>query len=103
MAIDCSWERVEDVFKKRFRGNNRRLPLLLAGNPTSYSKLGRLSSLEAFAAALMITGFPTIAERLLSLYKWGHTFTLLNKELLDRYVRCTSDEEVKEVEETFFS
>src|SRR5919202_2658258 len=50
-AIDCSWERAEYVLANQFamargRGIGRRLPMMLAANPTTYSKLGRPSSAE---------------------------------------------------------
>ena len=54
VAIDCSWRKANEVFSKRFRGENRRLPLLMAANPVHYSHIGILSSVEALAAALYI-------------------------------------------------
>src|SRR5713226_9756629 len=32
VALDCSWNLSESVFDRKIPGNNRRLPLLLAGN-----------------------------------------------------------------------
>ncbi|HEU4443705.1 MAG TPA: DUF367 domain-containing protein, partial [Nitrososphaeraceae archaeon] len=48
-AVDCSWEKAGDnLFRGRElrRGRHRRLPAMLAANPTNYSKLGKLSSVE---------------------------------------------------------
>ena len=84
-AIDCSWNRATLVFQKYIRGQNRKLPPLLAGNPTNYGVIGKLSSAEALAAALIITGFNEQAEGILSLFKWGPTFTSLNQEPLESY------------------
>jgi len=98
VAIDCSWARAEEVFP----GVNRRLPVLLAGNPVNYGQRSKLSSLEALAAALYIIGFKSEAERLLSIYKWGSTFLSLNQEPLEEYSHARSLEELSAAEASFF-
>ncbi len=85
VGIDCSWNRSEPVFRKNIRGENRKLPPLLAGNPTNYGIIGKLSTAEALAGALIITGFKNQAEKIMSLFKWGPTFLSLNKEPLQAY------------------
>jgi len=102
VAIDCSWERADQVFERSFPGVNRRLPLLLAGNPTNYATLSKLSSLEAIAAALYITGFKAQARRLLSIFKWGSTFSSLNEEPLKEYSRAEDLGKIVELERSFF-
>ncbi len=52
----------------------RRLPLLIAVNPTHYGKPYILSTIEAVAAALYIMGFRDEAMEVLRLYKWGPEF-----------------------------
>jgi pre-rRNA-processing protein TSR3 len=74
----------------------------LAGNPTSYAKIGKLTSLEALAAALIILSFTENALTLLRLYKWGTTFLKLNHELLESYRNCNYQEEIVELEEQIF-
>lgn len=74
----------------------------MAGNPTNYSKLGALSSMEASAAACYITGFRQYYERLLSLYKWGPTFGSLNLNALNDYASAMSQEEVEKIEVDYF-
>ena len=101
-AIDCSWEKVDRVFTRGFPGLNRRLPILLAANPTSYAKISKLSSLEALAASLFILGFENRAEELLSLFKWGPTFYTLNKAPLEDYQKATSGEEINQIEHEYF-
>ena len=101
-VVDCSWEQVREVAWKRFPGVHRRLPLLLAGNPVSYGKLARLSSLEALAAALYILGFKEQAWRLASLYKWAPKFLELNMEPLEAYSSASSPEEIRKIEKEFF-
>lgn len=90
VGLDCSWKRSEEIFARIFSGENRRLPPLLAGNPTNYGILGMLSTVEALASALIITGFRNEAEKILSLFKWGNTFLSLNKEPLEAYSKRES-------------
>ncbi|MDQ3838086.1 MAG: DUF367 family protein [Thermoproteota archaeon] len=104
-AVDCSWEKAEDIlFRRRElrRGIHRRLPALLAANPTNYSKLGKLSSVEALAGSLFILGFEGIAVELLNKFKWGATFLDLNKELLKDYKDANSSNNILEIERQYF-
>lgn len=102
LDIDCSWNFAREVFFKKLGGKHRRLPALLAGNPTNYSKMGMLSSLEAVAASLYIMGEKDEANRFLSLYKWGPTFLSLNADPLEEYSRAGSEDEVRDLEKEFF-
>jgi len=102
VAIDCSWEKADRVFERSFPGVNRRLPLLLAGNPTNYAVLSKLSSLEALAAALYITGFKAQALRYLSIFKWGSTFSSLNEQPLEEYSKAEDPGKIVELERSFF-
>ena len=102
VGLDCSWNRSEQIFTERLPGDARRLPALLAGNPTNYGVLGKLTTAEALAAALIITGFEPEAGRVLSLFKWGPTFLTLNKEPLEAYSKAGRDE-LAEVEREFFN
>ncbi|MBM3897348.1 MAG: DUF367 family protein [Thaumarchaeota archaeon] len=102
LVIDCSWRRAEEVFVKRFRGINRKLPLLLAANPTNYGHLYTLSSVEALSAALVILGFREEAERLLSQFKWGKTFLELNAEPLQDYSQAEDSESIAKIEKEYF-
>ncbi|MFQ5940401.1 MAG: DUF367 family protein [Nitrososphaerales archaeon] len=101
-AIDCSWEKVVSTFKIRFPGINRRLPSLLAANPTNYSKLGKLSSAEAIAGALSILGFNELAFEVMNKFKWGHTFFELNEELLKEYSSAKDPNELQQIEMEYF-
>lgn len=101
VALDCSWNLSEGVFDRDIPGNNRRLPTLLAGNPINYGIPGRLSTAEALAAALILTGFRQPAEMILSLFKWGETFLSLNQDPLESYATARSSE-ISLLEEEFF-
>ena len=103
VVIDCSWVHANEVFSYRYKGKQRKLPALIAGNPTNYARLGSLSSLEATAAALYIMGFKDLAKKMLSLYKWGDTFLTLNKDPLDEYSQAHTQEEVSSIEHSYYS
>ncbi|MFX0006662.1 MAG: DUF367 family protein [Promethearchaeota archaeon] len=78
IVIDCSWNNIMNLTKLDFK-NVRKLPLLIAANPTNYGKWEKLSSAEALAAALYITKFFDLANLILSKFSWGKTFKELNK------------------------
>ena len=96
-AIDCSWNLADQTFTKQYPGLRRKLPPLFAGNPVNYSKIGKLSSVEAIAGAAFILGLNDLAQELLDKFKWGHTFYELNKELLNDYSKIESDEEIPQL------
>ncbi|MGQ0796051.1 MAG: DUF367 family protein [Nitrosopumilaceae archaeon] len=96
-GIDCSWELAEKTFTKKFPGISRKLPPLLAGNPVNYSKLGKLTTVEAIAGAAFIMNFSSLAHELLDKFKWGHTFYDLNHDLLDDYSQVNSEEEISAI------
>jgi pre-rRNA-processing protein TSR3 len=93
-ALDCSWEHAEKVLSHNVKGTSRCLPILLAGNPTNYAKMTKLSTAEALAGALYIAGFKEAAQELLSIFTWGHTFFELNAMLLDAYAAAKDSTEV---------
>ena len=102
VGLDCSWNQADRTLEQNLRGENRRLPTLLAGNPTSYSSRGKLSTAEAIAAALLITGFDVEAKKILKIFKWGNTFFSLNKEPLAEYSK-TPRVQMSERELEYFS
>lgn len=103
-AVDCSWENAEKVLKDRKLkyGKHRRLPAMLAANPTNYSKIGKLSSAEALAASLYILGHKERAELLLNKFKWGHTFLELNHNPLEDYSQANTSTKVADLEREYF-
>jgi pre-rRNA-processing protein TSR3 len=102
LVIDCSWNLAKEVFFRKVGGKHRRLPALLAGNPTNYARVGMLSSVEAVAATLYIVGEKSLAESYLSIYKWGPTFLTLNHDPLEDYSSADSEDEVRNLEHEFF-
>jgi rRNA small subunit aminocarboxypropyltransferase len=104
-AVDCSWEKAGDVLIRHRElrgGRQRRLPMLLAANPTNYSKLGKLSSVEALAGSLIILGYKDRGIELLNKFKWGPTFLILNNDLLDDYSDADGSEKIMNVENEYF-
>jgi len=93
-AIDCSWNLADQAFAKQYPGLTRKLPPLFAGNPVNYSKLGKLTTVEAISGAAFILGFNDLALEILDKFKWGHTFYELNQELLNDYSKLESEEEI---------
>ena len=96
-GIDCSWNLAVPAFQKPFSGISRKLPPLLAGNPINYSKLNKLTTVEALAGAVYILGEPVLTHTLLKKFKWGDTFFTLNKNLLQDYSKAKSESEVLEI------
>jgi pre-rRNA-processing protein TSR3 len=94
-GIDCSWNLAENTFTKKFSGIPRKLPPLLAGNPVNYSKLNKLTTVEAIAGALFILGHSDLAMDLLAKFNWGHTFYELNESLLEDYSKIESEEQIE--------
>jgi len=101
-SIDCSWRLAGDVFSRRISGSHRRLPSLMAGNPTHYAVLDRLSSVEALAASLIIMGYRESGEKLLSYFKWGKTFLTLNGDALIEYSRASDAQQMQKLETAYF-
>ncbi len=101
-VLDCSWEKAEKLlFKLRKKGNSRALPYLVAVNPTNFGRPFKLTTAEAFAAALFILDRKEEAERVLSKFKWGPHFLEMNKIPLEEYSKAKNSAEVVKVQEEF--
>lgn len=103
VVLDCSWEEVERVFPllREKRMVRRALPFLLAANPVNYGKPFKLSSVEAFAAALYILGRKGRAEQILGKFSWGLGFLEFNRAPLEEYSKAISSAEVIEIQEGY--
>lgn len=101
VGIDCSWNLAEQAFSKKFSGIKRKLPPLLAGNPVNYSKLNKLTTVEAISASLIILGFKDQALELLDKFKWGHTFYELNQNLFDEYSKLENEEQIESIQKDY--
>lgn len=97
IAVDCSWKHAEEVFSSlQRRMPPRALPFLVPANPVNYGKPVKLSTAEAFTAALYILGDVEGAEAVMSKFKWGPHFLQLNRQPLEDYRRAESSIEVVE-------
>lgn len=101
VAIDCSWVHADEFFELMARGPSRCLPYLVAANPVNYGAPGKLSTVEALAAALYIIGYVEPATRLLSLFKWGFSFLTLNEDPLTAYSKAQNSAEVVRIQRQF--
>ena len=105
VALDCSWKKIEDsirMIKRTTRLKSRILPILLAGNPVSWGKRGRLCTAEALSASLYIVGLKEEALGLLAPFPFGDSFMSLNQQPLDAYASCFNEQEVAEAQWEFF-
>ena len=103
VALDCSWRTAErEAFD--ISGPHRALPFLVAANPVNFGNPFELTTVEAFAGALVILGERDQAERVLSKVRWGgETFLELNAEPLRRYADCEDSADVVAVQEEYLT
>ncbi len=98
LGLDCSWKNAETSFDFLLKKNHSRaLPFVVAVNPVNYGKAFKLTTLEAFSAALYILGNTEQAERILALYKWAPHFLTMNKEPLEGYKNAKNSKEIIEI------
>lgn len=101
-AVDCTWKKAEVQFPEVPGAFHRRaLPYLLAANPTAFGKPFKLSTVEAFAATLVILGEREHAERVLAKFGWGVHFLEVNAEPLAEYAKARDSHEVVEAQKLF--
>ena len=83
VGVDCSWNRAPETFSRlRLMGlEPRRLPLVTPANPVNSGKVGKLTTAEAIASALLICGQSEQAQKIMSVFKWGPAFLKLNSHL----------------------
>lgn len=105
VVLDCSWKRIDESLEEiagitKLEG--RVLPALLAANPVSWGRVGRLSSVEAIAATLAILGHKEQAASILEPFQFGSQFLSLNREPLEAYAIAKSRDEVSGLQSEFF-
>ncbi|RAH13636.1 MAG: DUF367 family protein [Methanobacteriota archaeon] len=105
VALDCSWKQIDDSLSsisKKTKLIHRTLPILLAANPVNWGKPTKLTTAEAIAATLYLTGDHDHAEEILSIFNWGSQFFTLNKEPLDEYASASTSDELVKMQFDFF-
>ena len=106
VVLDCSWKRIDESLEEiagRTRLEGRILPALLAANPVSWGRVGRLSSVEAIAASLAILGHQDQASRVLEPFQFGQQFLDLNREPLEAYSAAESRAAIAVMQSEFFT
>jgi pre-rRNA-processing protein TSR3 len=106
VALDCSWKQLDEslvqVKKRSPRLEGRTLPLVLAANPVSWGKPGRLSTVEALAMCLVLLDRDDQARRILAPFGWGEQFLILNEEPLKAYKNAETRQEILDLQWEFF-
>jgi len=102
LALDCSWAKVEQTFRKYSRRSApRALPFMVAVNPVNYGKPAKLTTAEAIAASLYIMGEEQQARTIMDQFKWGPYFFEVNREYLDAYAAAKDSKGVLEAQNGF--
>ena len=105
VGLDCSWKQLDDsvqFLKNKTRLIGRTLPIVLAANPISWGKPGRLSNVEAFATSLFVLGHFKQARQVLRPFKFGEQFFTLNKEPLEAYSGAETNQQLADLQWEFF-
>ena len=102
VGLDCSWNKVSSSSSFfSLSKYHRSLPFLVAANPVNYGKPCILSTNEAVAATLYITGFKDEARHIMDGFKWGHSFIELNFDLLEGYSSVDTSAEVVKIQNDY--
>ena len=96
-ALDCSLDVLDTGAVSSWR-KRRALPFLVAANPVNFGRPWRLTSVEAFAAALVILGESAQAALILESQGWGPRFLELNEEPLSLYAAARDSTEVVSIQ-----
>ncbi len=99
-VLDCSWEVLDTGAVSSWR-KRRALPFLVAANPVNFGRPYRLTSVEAFGAALFILGEREQARVVLESQNWGPHFLDLNEEPLSLYARAGDSTEIIAIQKMF--
>ena len=104
VGLDCSWNKISSSATFfNLTKYHRSLPFLIAASPVNYGSHCKLSTIEAIAAVMYITGFKDKAEYVMNSYKWGPTFIELNFELLEEYSNAKTSIEVVNIQNDFLN
>ncbi len=105
VSLDCSWKEIEPslaMLQRSTRLEGRTLPVVLAANPVSWGKPGRLSNVEAFAVCLTIFDRWEQAREIMKPFKFSEEFFSLNEQPLEAYSKAGTNAELAEIQWEFF-
>lgn len=105
VALDCSWKQIDsslEYIQRNTRLDGRTLPCVLAANPVSWGKPGRLSTAEALALSLVLIDRWEQAREIMKPFRFADSFFHLNEQPLDAYSKAKSNAELAEIQWEFF-
>ena len=105
VALDCSWKSLESALgevSNHTKLGRRTLPILLAANPVSWGKPGRLSTAEALCASVIISGRWDQGRMIMQQFPFGNEFLNLNHQPLLAYSKAESNAELAAIQWEFF-
>ena len=105
VALDCSWKQIDSSLKyieNNTKLEGRTLPCVLAANPISWGKPGRLSTSEALALSLVLIDRWEQARNIMKPFRFGDSFFQLNAEPLEAYAGAKNNSELAEIQWEFF-
>ncbi len=105
VALDCSWKQLDSslsYIENNTKLEGRTLPCVLAANPVSWGKPGRLSTSEALALSLILIDRWEQARDIMKPFRFGETFFQLNAEPLEAYSSARSNSELAMVQWEYF-
>jgi pre-rRNA-processing protein TSR3 len=105
VALDCSWKQIDSSLKyieQNTRLEGRTLPCVLAANPVSWGKPGRLSTSEALALSLVLLDRWDQAREIMKPFRFAKSFFELNAEPLEAYSKANNNSELAELQWEFF-
>ena len=105
VALDCSWKSLESALgeiSNHTRLGRRTLPVLLAANPVSWGKPGRLTTAEALCASVIISGRWDQGRKIMQQFPFGNEFLSLNHQPLLAYSKAKSNAELAAIQWEFF-
>ena len=105
VALDCSWKQIDsslEYIAKNTKLEGRTLPCVLAANPVSWGKPGRLSTAEALALSLVLIDRWEQAKMIMKPFRFADSFFNLNHEPLEAYSKAKSNSELAEIQWEFF-
>jgi pre-rRNA-processing protein TSR3 len=91
-----------EYISKNTRLEGRTLPCVLAANPVSWGKPGRLSTAEALALSLVLIGRWDQAKEIMKPFRFSDSFFNLNNEPLEAYSSAKTNAELAEIQWEFF-
>lgn len=102
-VIDCSWAHMSEIKHLWNERTLRKLPFMVSVNPVNYGKPYKLNCVEAFSAALYVTGYESEIENLFSSFNYYSEFFKINQEVFDLYKEALNSDEINLKEKEYLN